>query len=68
MVVKHCGRYYKFRECDTKNLTQQEAQELADKNGKMQYEPHATWFHVKGIGFGWEVKMDGSSFEIEPLD
>jgi hypothetical protein len=55
-VVEFNGRYYKFRECDTKNLSQEEMQKMTDKSGKMQYEPNAVWLVVDGIGYGWEIE------------
>lgn len=54
-IVEYNGRKYKFRECDTKNLTQEEMQKMTDETGKMQYEPNAKWLVVRGIGYGWEV-------------
>ena len=54
-IVKFNGRNYKFRECDSKNLTQEEMQRMADETGKMQYEPNASWLVIRGIGYGWEV-------------
>ena len=54
-IVKFNGRNYKFRECDTKDLTQEEMQRMTDESGKMQYEPNASWLVVRGIGYGWEV-------------
>ncbi len=54
-IVKFNGRNYKFRECDSKDLTQEEMQRMTDETGKMQYEPNASWLVVRGIGYGWEV-------------
>lgn len=54
-LVEYNGRYYKFRECDTKDLTQEEMQKMTDESGKMQYEPNAVWLVVHGIGYGWET-------------
>lgn len=55
-IVKFNGRNFKFRECDTKDLTQEEMQRMTDETGKMQYEPNAQWLVVRGIGYGWEVE------------
>lgn len=55
LIVKFNGRNYKFRECDTKNITKEELQKLTTQTGKMQYEPNAAWLVVHGIGYGWEV-------------
>lgn len=56
MKIKFNERNYKFRECDTKNITKEELQEKATKTGKMQYEPNRAWLVVPGIGYGWEVE------------
>lgn len=56
--VKYQGRDYEFRPCDTKGRTQEEVQALTDKHGRMQYEPHAVWLFVRGVGYGWEVEKD----------
>lgn len=55
MTVEYNGRIYRFRECDTQNITQEELQKRA-KKGKMQYEPHAVWLVVPGVGYGWETE------------
>lgn len=55
MTVKHNGRTYAFRECDTKGLTAEQLQAMADANGYMQYEPNAAWLVIRGVGYGWEV-------------
>ncbi len=56
MTVKfNGGRTYQFRECDTKNITQEELQKLADERGKMQYEPNCAWLVIPTVGYGWEV-------------
>ena len=55
MKVTYNGRTYEFRACDTKDITQEELQELATKTGYMQYEPNASWLVIRGIGYGWEV-------------
>ena len=55
VIVKFNGRNYQFRECDTKNITKEELQKQATETGKMQYEPHAVWLVIPGIGYGWEV-------------
>ena len=56
--VTYNRRVYEFRPCDTKGKTQEEVQALTDKHGRMQYEPHAVWLVVRGIGYGWEVSED----------
>ena len=56
MKVKYNGRIYEFRECDTKHITQEELQKLANETGRMQYEPRFSWLVIKGIGYGWEVE------------
>lgn len=56
MTVKHNGRTYAFRECDTKGLTAEQLQAMADATGFMQYEPSAAWLVIRGVGYGWEVE------------
>lgn len=56
MKVKHNYREYEFRACDTKEITAEELQELADKTGKMRYEPNGAWLLIPEIGYGWEVR------------
>lgn len=55
MTIYFKGRWWAFRECDTKDKTEAEVIALADKTGKIQYEPNNVWLEVKGIGYGWEV-------------
>ena len=54
-TVKFNENIFQFRECDTKDLTQEEMQKMTDERGKMQYEPNASWLVVPGIGYGWKV-------------
>lgn len=55
MEIKHNGRMYAFRNCDTVGLTVEQLQKMADDTGRMQYEPGAAWLVVRGVGYGWEV-------------
>lgn len=52
MTVKFNGRSYRFRECDTENITKEELQKRATETGKMQYEPNAAWLVIPGVGYG----------------
>ena len=56
MKATYNGRVFEFRPCDTAGLTSEELQRLVDTNGKMQYEPNASWLVVRGVGYGWEVR------------
>ena len=52
------GRYWRFRECDTENMSEAEVISAADKTGKIQHEANGhTWLVVKGVGYGWEVEV-----------
>lgn len=53
-VIFH-GDAFRFRPCDTKGITPEALQELANKTGKMQYEPNNSWLVIKGVGYGWRV-------------
>lgn len=55
MTVVFRGRTYKFRKCDTQNITQYELQNAADKRGYMAYERKGAWLIIPDIGYGWEV-------------
>lgn len=55
MTVIYNGRKYAFRECDTKGLTAEQLQQMADASGYMQYEPRGAWLVIRGVGYGWEV-------------
>ena len=55
MKVKYNGRYFEFRPCDTKGISQEELQKMADEIGYMQYEVNNKWLVIRGIGYGWEV-------------
>lgn len=57
MKVKYNGRTYAFRECDTRGVTEEQLQKLADERGYLQHEPRAVWLVVSGIGYGWEVEQ-----------
>ena len=55
MVITRNGRSYIFREGDVRGYTQEEVQTLADRTGRMQYEPNGfVWLVVPGIGYGRE--------------
>ena len=55
MTITRNGRSYIFRECDVRGYTQEEVQTLADRTGRMQYEPNGfVWLVVPGIGYGRE--------------
>jgi len=56
MTVIYNGRTYEFRECDTRDVSPEVLQKMADTTGKMQYEPRAEWLIIPGIGYGWEVR------------
>ena len=59
MKIYFKGRWWTFRECDIKDMTEAEVIQLADQTGKIQYEPNGhVWLHVKGVGYGWEVKNE----------
>ena len=49
MIITYNGRTYKFRECDTRDIKQEELQVLANEKGKLQYEPRTVWLIVPGI-------------------
>ena len=68
MIVRFNGKKFKFRACDTKNVTQEELQKLVNEIGYMQYdtygmrvEPHLV---VHGIGYGCET----NKYEINEYD
>ena len=56
MTVTFEGRTYAFREIDTKGITQEQLQELANKTGRLTYEPRTSWLVINGIGYGWEER------------
>lgn len=56
MTVTYYGYKYYFRPCDTKGLTQEELQKLADDTGTMRYEPNRAWLLIPHVGYGWEVR------------
>lgn len=56
MKIYFRGRMWAFRECDTKGKTEAFVISQADKYGEIQYEPHAVWLVVPGVGYGWEVR------------
>lgn len=55
MTVKYNGGDYRFRECDTKNITKEELQKRVTETGKIQYERNGSWLVVPGIGYGWRL-------------
>ena len=55
MTVKYNGGDYRFRECDTKNITKEELQKRVTETGKIQYERNCSWLVVPGIGYGWRL-------------
>ena len=58
ITVQFRGKRYAFRPCDTQGRTQEEVQKLTDEFGYMQYEPHAVWLLVPGVGYAWETEND----------
>lgn len=55
MTVNYNGRTYEFRACDTKGITAEQLQKMANESGRMQYEPNRKWLVIPSIGYGWEV-------------
>lgn len=53
--VKYNSRTFEFRICDTKNISEEDLQNMTDKIGYMQYEKTESWLVVPGIGYGWEI-------------
>ena len=56
MTVTYYGYIYRFRPCDTQNITEEELQKRATETGKIQYDRNGAWLIVPGIGYGWEEK------------
>lgn len=54
MIITYNSRRFIFRECDVKGYAPAEIQALADKTGRMQYEPNHAWLVIPGIGYGME--------------
>lgn len=53
MTIKYKdGCDYIFKECDVKGFSRESLTDLANRIGKIKYEPHFVWLSVVGVGYG----------------
>lgn len=52
MAISYHGSTYIFRDMDVHGKTEEEIISLAEKSGRIQYEPSFVWLVVPGIGYG----------------